>query len=259
MTLAQLSAPSPGGVATVLDDKLTLCLADGCQKYDPCSDMWQSAVFPGVDPARGFAKAAFMPDGRWWIFGGAENGTYKWNVIMYENGGFTLKPDMPTGLGKWAHCAVAVNSTHIFLAGGKTGSGNSQIAYLLDTTTDQWIRLPDLRVPRHWHACSVIGNEVMVIGNFQGPGINDTEIFSLTTLQRRDGPATPGGLKFCKTRIVPYKDSFLTVGGFLGTENIADVYEYNPTTPGWDLFSESLDGISASHTVAVVDSARMTC
>ena len=262
LTFPRLPDASVGGVAATLEGKLTFCLAEGCQQYNPCSDTWQTTVFPGVDPARGFAKGVSMPDGRWWIFGGADNGTYNGNVTVYEQGGFTPKSNMPADMGTRSHCAVAVNATHIFLAGGKTGQGYgvlSKATYLLDTTTEEWTALPDLRIPRFWISCGVYGHEGMVVGKFQGPGINEPEIISLETLQRRDGPPTPMGLKFYNTRTVPYEGSFLTIGGYLGTSNIKDIYWYNPSTQGWDLFGKTLDSASASHAVTVVDSAQMTC
>ena len=171
-----------------------------------------------------------------------------------------VQPRISTDLGTSCFCAVAVNSTHVFLAGGKiTSSVMSDKAYLFNTATDEWTPLPTMRTTRYYHTCGAYGNEVIVFGSFQGIGVNETDIYSTITLQRRDGPATPGRLKFYSSRTVPYGGSFLTIGGTLDVSMTKNVYRYNPATEAWDLFPERLETAASFHDVAVVTSADVTC
>ena len=102
------------------------------------------------------------------------------------------------------HCLLKLNTTHVFLTGGRSGHGSDSAACYIFSTYTGFVRQDDMSTARIVHACSVhLDNLVFVAGGYTAPGsfTNTTEYFSLTTLDWQHGPDLPisiGGAKMMR-------------------------------------------------------------
>ena len=97
------------------------------------------------------------------------------------------------------------------MAGGEDNLARSKKAYLLNTKTMEWTRIPDMRRQRSEHGCAMLdGDKVIVVGGFRAFGFKPkSEILSLNTLTWSEGPLDPE-IHF-ELSLVPYGDTVLTV------------------------------------------------
>ena len=70
------------------------------------------------------------------------------------------------------HCLVKLNSSHVFLTGGKTAS-----SYIYSRTIG-FIRQGDMGTPRYRHACTFHGDKVWVAGGTTGLVVGQGEFLN---------------------------------------------------------------------------------
>jgi hypothetical protein len=101
-----------------------------------------------------------------------------------------LYSDLPHSLV--GHCLVKLNTTHVFLTGGWTGTRYSAASFIYSTRTG-FVRVKDMSTARTYHACSLHSdNLVFVAGGYAANGrTKTTEYFSLTTLDWQHGQDLP--------------------------------------------------------------------
>ena len=143
-------------------------------------------------------------------------------------------------------CAVRVNETHLFVAGG-------QDAFLLEWATATWTPLPPMRYSRSSHACGVARNptKVVVVGGdtYPADAADTVEIFDLRFEEWSLGPWLPDAFKLTDATTVAYGDSFILLGGWSASGASDKVYEFDPVNNEWFLRPEELK-IGRSNTVA---------
>lgn len=178
-------------VGVYLDNRAIVCggydgqkAISSCYGYsfdDPDAD-W-TPLEHGLSTGRTAASSVVLSGARFLVLGG--HGARNTSEILDANGHVESGPDLP---GDFAEsCAVKLNSSHVFLAGG-VFTGN--LAYLLNTDSWEWTRLQDLREGRRDHVCGRINkDEVAVVGgeNSNYRTLNSVEIYSAKTLTRRKG------------------------------------------------------------------------
>ena len=154
----------------------------------------------------------------------------------------------------------------MFLAGGSRDFDaqlNSNDAYILDWTSNEWTRLPGMNVSRSSHSCGLTarGHKVVVVGGNMGQGGEDfTEIFDLETMTWTQGPPSPHPtLDYAST--VPHGDTFLLVGGFLGWDDgtSSSIYEFDWRTDAWVIREEKLEMAKEGHVALGVYPGDMAC
>ena len=92
----------------------------------------------------------------------------------------------------FGHCLVKINSSHAFLAGGRSAGRESEAAYIF-SETEGFVRQASMSTPRRLHSCGLnAGGLIIVAGgqikNLDG-ALNSTEIFNLSTLTWGTGAA----------------------------------------------------------------------
>ena len=110
-----------------------------CFRLDNTTKQWESHHSPSLHYPRAYAAGALVDSRSWWVTGG-----YHWYFPSFTSSDI-LTPKNPTFMPSFElpeqmmnHCMAAVNSTHVFLAGGSYGTGQqgmiSQVArlYLLN-------------------------------------------------------------------------------------------------------------------------------
>ena len=121
-------------------------------------------------------------------------------------------PELPLRI--MDHCLLRVNATHIFMAGGRTESYRQlNNAYLLDTNSGAWRRLPDMRQKRFDHACAKLpGHEdkILVVGGPKGTR-ERSEVLDLVSLEWGEGPKDLDKTFGFKLHLVPYGNTLLLV------------------------------------------------
>jgi hypothetical protein len=118
-------------------------------------------------------------------------------------------------------------SGYVIIVGGITADGgitSATYSYNLDTGTE-WTQKASMSIPRYYHACSVLDNEVWVGGTYDG---DDTEIYNITTDQWRPGPLLPYQTRF-PGEFVTHGPLLFYMGGSGGKR----IYQLNKEIDGW--------------------------
>ena len=184
-------------VGALIDGTPTVCGGiDGgrdCHGYSFETGTWNMAGF-SMSQAR--AEAAGMmttASSSWMIIGGrTPEGTGLSDSEILENGQFTAGPLWPIRF--WGHCAIPLNGSHGFVAGGRNSEFNTRSTYTIEFATGYWIFIGRMGFDRSGHVCGAVaahsrrGVEVVAAGGRQ---LLQTEIYSMDTFTWRDGPSLP--------------------------------------------------------------------
>lgn len=179
------------------------------------------------------AASVLLDNGPLLVLGGSRGIWNIWNTTeLLSASGSEPGPEIP--YQAYGHCALTVNSTHVFLAGGYKSTSSVTLAYLLNMEDGQWTRLPDMKQRRASHSCGLAnGNEVVVVGGQEYnlvtmprslshtydkalvsrsfSSLNSTEIYSLGTNSWRIGPELP--MRASHMATAQLDGTFLVAGG----------------------------------------------
>ena len=104
-------------------------------------------------------------------------------------------------------------------------------SYNLDTGTE-WIQKASMSIPRSYHACSVLDNEIWVGGTYSNG--DDTEMYNITTNQWLPGPPLPYQTE--------WPGEFVTHGPllfYMGGYEEKRIYQLNKEKNGWIFVSNN--------------------
>ena len=219
---------------------------DKCFSYSFELNSWQEQASLGVQ-LDGLASIA-LDENRLWLTGGRTGITYKSKTYILEGSQVSDGPDLPYATG--FHCVAKVNETHSFMSGGYNANGsnaNERWAFLYDWVSGQWTLAGTMVRRKHGHACAVLRDppRVMVVGGFADSGKQKsldttTEILDLESMTWTQGPSTPEKLGFSGAAAIPYRDSFVLVGGDTGPF-FRTIYYLNVDSMTWETLDEKLE------------------
>jgi len=162
-------------------------------------------------------------DNKWFISGGYDGFKSLKETMVYDGTQFSPGPEME--LSHQDHCQLAINSTHIFFAGG-----SRKETFLLDWGSGIYFPLDDM--PEYLGgACGVLNNEnhgmEVLIAEF-----TRAFIFSFNDLSWREGPLIPQRLTNLK--YVLTKNGFVSLGGIKNSfEYVGSIHEFNEILYEW--------------------------
>ena len=194
-----------------------------CFAYDHAADSWN--FFADMMYPRSRYGCSYASYDEWWHSGGDSSKTTT-EVIKSDGTTFQRYLDLPEGM--FQHTMVRVNDTAVVFAGNYPKSDR---VYLFDTTTESFTSLPALTVSRYWpQAGSVNSSKIIVAG---GSSVSSSEVIDLNDIA--SGWSFTGSLpqSLGYGASVPFKDSFLIVGGFTGAQRSVHVYEFDVFADSW--------------------------
>lgn len=123
----------------------------------------------GLIEPRAFAASLVKKASELWITGGINSHftpLKSTELLDATNKIISKGPELPIPLQ--LHCLVKLNDDQVVFIGGKTTNGTVNSTFLYDFTNAQWIRGPDLQVPRFGQFCTLIqthlGFLILVVG-----------------------------------------------------------------------------------------------
>lgn len=147
----------------------------------------------GLLTARAFSASVVMPDGRFWILGGAgKNAVLQTTEFLtLSEQGITAVTDGPAMLEPlMSHCAAWVTPSQVLVLGGFSSAINdyTPVAAIYDFSLEQWIKKPWMNPgPRIDAACLNVGiggqRRILLAGGWNNEALKDTAVFSKETLQ----------------------------------------------------------------------------
>lgn len=160
-----------------------------------------------------------------------------------------------------SHCAVQINTTHIFVGGGYFNEYFTE-TYLLDWTTKKWTDFASMPYARFGHSCGLAPDppRIVVIGTAGRNSTKQTEILDLDTMTWSDGPDLPAMTSIKYTQSVQHYYSFLQVGG---ATNVAgqttSIFEYDYVNNDWVVRNESLPFGLSEHVAFKIPDSVLGC
>ena len=207
-----------------------------------------------MDRQRYGAVGFVVNDDLWFVLGGkdrrAEGKPVLNTSVVYNAGNFFRGDDLP--YPAFFPCATKLNETHVFFAGGNDGVATRRDAYILDSGSWTWTRLPDMRRERYRVSCGKAGNKIYVVGG--DPNQDSSEVLDLDTLEWSEGPGVPTASGKFWASPQPYQmaDTFRLVGGYDGDTWLDTVFELDPEKEVWIERPERLEQIRDSNGVVHV-------
>ena len=111
---------------------------------------------------------------------------------LLKDGAWQYSVNLPEPL--FGHCLVKINSSHSFLAGGRTAGRESEAAYLY-SDNEGFVPQADMSTPRKFHSCGLNADGLIIVAGGmiinKDEALNSTEIFNLSTLTWETGPTLP--------------------------------------------------------------------
>ncbi|KAH7961467.1 hypothetical protein HPB52_009288 [Rhipicephalus sanguineus] len=117
----------------------------------------------------------------------------------------------------------------MFVMGGWMQGGPTAYIESYDTKADRWIKVDDVdpEGPRAYHKCAAIGNEIYVIGGFNGEDyFSSVRCFNAHTKQWRS--VTPMHVKRCYVSVAVLNEIIYAMGGYDGRhrQNTAEKFDH---------------------------------
>ncbi len=205
-----------------------------CYEYDSEEDKWIDGRFR-LTNERDYAKAVKIGEDAWWIVGGSNAALdFPAETECLERNRYDVVvsrecPTLPFG-GVKSHCAIQVNETTTFIAGGNNADLEvKDSAWLYDWSAEEWTEVGPLpEFGRRGHSCGmsyIPGTDeraIVVAGGITSDGdATATTIFlSLDTLEWSEGPDLPYLVNTASCTNLDDK-SFIIFGGRVdhGAEN----------------------------------------
>lgn len=162
----------------------------------------QYGVFRDMKYRRAYAAAAVY-NGRFIVCGGENQpGNYLTSVECFdpESGVWHELEDMPTPL---YGPSIISDGQKLILMGGTDGNTPLNFVFELSNPeiTGKWKQLPPMKGSRSGFSAEILGNEIFVIGGWNGKCINQSEIFSGNSW--RDGPPLPYSCCLMSSVLIP--------------------------------------------------------
>lgn len=156
---------------------------DEVDLYDPASKAFIAAAH--LLEHRSNHRNVLLPNGSVLVVGGTtlESGFLAENEVWDSNTGtWTLATDLMNENRSGPSANLLPNGT-VFVAGGVTGSLTLQSAEILDPSTHQFTKLPDLTVGRNQHTATLMpdGNVILAGGSLDSAFLDSSEIFDSAT------------------------------------------------------------------------------
>jgi len=131
--------------------------------------------------------------------------------------------------GFWRGCAVAIDDTHIMIAGGDL-DGRQLRKY--DVTNDEWSFWPDLPFSAQWQGCIRTPDGVLLTGGQRGRYVSaESHLINLTTGQLETVGSLNGPRRGHK--LVEHDGAILAIGGGNDDGDIDRIEEWVPETKSW--------------------------
>jgi len=193
-----------GYVATVISNGVMICGGQEGNRYpsNKCYLLtnlgyWlPSRNTDSMAMKRAFAASVHF-DGGWWVIGGHDDDQYGDSPIKSTETYFkynrTWVPSVGYPEAVYGLCAVKINETHVFSAGGRYGSGEyygySGSTYIYSKQTG-FVEQENMTTGRSYHACSLFEDKIFVVGGHYDEydygsgegGLHRVDCFSLTSL-----------------------------------------------------------------------------
>ena len=167
--------------------------------------------------------AAVSFGGGWLVTGGTDGARLSTSELFY-NKKWQQFVDLPEAVQ--GHCLVKLNETHLLMAGGYTDNGASSKSYVY-SQAGGFTPQPDMITARHYHACTLFGDNVFAVG---GDNINKVEYFSLSSPAWHQGPSLPVFTVGGEFLIVDDKPIFL---GGVGNKKIFHLEKISALSIDW--------------------------
>ena len=206
-----------GAVTAYANDMVLLCggafLLHKCLGYDFDEQTWSQMDFT-LREERIEANGLAWENQNWMIIGGkSESGLATSTSDIFNNAEneFSKGPLWP--LTFWGHCAVVINETAGFVAGGKNNEMFVRSSYVMTLETGYWNWIGALNYDRVGHVCGVLRHdsfsEIIAAGGMDQLSM---EVYSFST---RTWSILNAKLphELNRAAAITYGDSFAILGG----------------------------------------------
>ena len=258
-----------GAVGTFYKGNTILCGGEVagriCHQHNFIDHEWIKAPFT-MTTERSRAGGVLLVNDSWIVLGGkGYNGAPLSTVEIMTDELFAksiLWPEAVSG-----HCMKAVNSSHIFIAGGEGNLGFLGTTYFLNSHTSHFHQVErQMKIPRSGHVCGFAkanDDEFAVIAG--GFGSLKVELLSLITLKWKEGPDLPHELNWAASSM---KDNAMVI---LGGEHIGycskaylcdstnSIYKLIIEENRWEIQSQPLSLPRAKHVVIKIPESLKIC
>ena len=207
-----------------------------CHFYIKASDSWAPA--PSMSIGREYAYGARVNESHFYVAGGKTPSSTV-DAELYDSVSNTWIPAEDLPFATIHHVIVALNTTHIV-----TQVSNNRRKYrIYNTVTGGWTSIDDT-VNDHGNGYGGMVTrpsgvqELVIAAGYQ----TTTEVYSFITKSWSFGPyqlPSTGG-SFHDGEYLPFRDSFLIIGGKQGGSISDKIYFYNPSTSNFDLLAVRL-------------------
>lgn len=130
-----------------------------------------------------------------------------------------------------AGAAAAVDGT-LYVIGGTTAEGNSDVVYAYDPETNEWSERAPLPEPRFNHAALELGGKVYVLGGYlEGEERREVFVYDPAADAWSEGAELP--IPNHAFDAVAFRGEIWMIGGRRADEILRDVWILNPETGRW--------------------------
>eukprot|EP00095_Tigriopus_kingsejongensis_P001430 snap_masked-scaffold7826_size2991-processed-gene-0.0 protein:Tk01430 transcript:snap_masked-scaffold7826_size2991-processed-gene-0.0-mRNA-1 annotation:"kelch-like protein 40a-like" len=206
----------------VFKGKPTVCggfTTNQCFDYDPSRDTtthWKviSGMFTVSSYSAYMRMVSFGAD-KVALMGGRNGGTVE-VISLNSSFDYTTEAPLPNALSRM--CALSLNGSHIFVAGGRSGSGRVSKAFLYDTTNGNIENLANMTEARSDMRCQMRdkdgGQEIVVVGGQGTNGaLSTTEIYDIASNTWNSGTPFPSPVQ-SYAGLMEFANDLYLLGGF---------------------------------------------
>ena len=225
-----------GGEITVPNtiDGLTHCF-----NYDPINDAWEAGA--ETINERFFSPTAEISQGKYMILGEgfrlstSEPLHYDFNTEIYQNGIFTLGPDLPEPFTFFLQrpCAAKISEDKTFYSDGYT-------SMIYDWSSSSWTNPRGLdysRIVQCGYARKANGDEMIVVVGEHG---DHTQVLDLFNNEWRFLEKTHAPFWSAYGERVQMEDTFLLTGGLTHPNTTRNIIEFAPDEEKWIVRKEEM-------------------
>merc|ERR1711990_755925 len=198
-----------GAVAAVVNGYLHVCggYDGGWSNLADCYALIESSLVKreSLKTVRNHAAGSLDHLGRLVVTGGENdfNDNLATTEVLEPTGVWVAGVSLPSP--RREHCQVSTSMGILSIGGFDYDHRDLDSVLLLPPNGTAWIPLPPISKPRQSHACTLLDDEVWILGGFnedydwqagEEGFLSSTEIFSLSTQTWRRGPELPYGVNW---------------------------------------------------------------